>query len=67
MALIAKLSLKSALLREESRGNHIREDYPSRDNNKWLKWIVIKNDEGEPSFFAVPIPFGKYRLKSHPS
>jgi succinate dehydrogenase / fumarate reductase flavoprotein subunit len=65
MALIARLSLKSALLREESRGNHIREDYPSLDNNKWLKWIVIKNDQGEPSFCTVPIPFGKYHLKSH--
>lgn len=64
MALIAKLSLTSALLREESRGNHIREDFPDRDNNKWLKWIVIKDDEGEPGFFIEPIPLEKYRLKS---
>jgi succinate dehydrogenase/fumarate reductase flavoprotein subunit len=35
---------KSAYQRKESRGSHVRLDYPQRDDKNWLKNIVIKKD-----------------------
>ena len=63
MALVAEFVLKAALMREESRGNHWREDYPNRDDENWLKWVVIKEEEGRATFFTEPVPLEKYRLK----
>ena len=36
---------KSALKRKESRGAHVRLDYQKRDDENWLKNIVIKKDK----------------------
>jgi len=36
---------KSAYERRESRGAHVRLDYPQKDDDNWLKNIVIKKDE----------------------
>ncbi len=35
---------ESAYERKESRGSHVRLDYPQRDDKNWLKNIVIKKD-----------------------
>jgi L-aspartate oxidase len=52
MALdVSLLIAKSALIREESRGVHIREDFPD-ENIKWENHIVIKKGE-EPSFLPL--------------
>jgi L-aspartate oxidase len=32
---LAKLMAEAALWREESRGGHFREDFPSRDDERW--------------------------------
>jgi len=37
----------SALNRRESRGAHSREDYPDRDDPKWLKHTLAYLEEGE--------------------
>ena len=47
---------ESALEREESRGAHVRLDFPKRDDDNWLKNIVIKKrgkDELEVSLRPV--------------
>jgi succinate dehydrogenase / fumarate reductase flavoprotein subunit len=37
-------TVESALKREESRGSHFREDFPKRDDEKWLKHIMVWTD-----------------------
>ena len=41
----ASVTLHSALKREESRGGHAREDFPDRDDDKWLKHTVSWLDD----------------------
>ncbi|MFH1454067.1 MAG: L-aspartate oxidase [Armatimonadota bacterium] len=42
MLLTAKLVMKSALKRTESRGAHYRSDYPKKNDKKWKKHIAVK-------------------------
>ncbi|MCD6368029.1 MAG: L-aspartate oxidase [Candidatus Aenigmarchaeota archaeon] len=41
ISLVSKLILKSAIMREESRGVHYRSDYP-KARSKWRRHIILK-------------------------
>jgi succinate dehydrogenase/fumarate reductase flavoprotein subunit len=56
MMLNAEMKIRASLLRTESRGNHYREDYPARDDDNWLVWIKIKNDNGQMALIKEPVP-----------
>ncbi len=48
---------KGALLRNESRGAHFKEEYPDRDDENWLKSSIATYDpeSGEPLFSYEPV------------
>ncbi len=43
MVLLARLMVESALLRQESRGSHFREDFPE-PSEQWEKHVVLTRD-----------------------
>lgn len=43
---------------------HVRADYPNRDDENWLKWIVItKGEDRKPAVNIEQIPFERYKFK----
>lgn len=48
MIELALVMTKGALLREESRGAHYRDDFPKRDDEKFLKTTIAKYHVNEP-------------------
>jgi succinate dehydrogenase / fumarate reductase flavoprotein subunit len=63
MAVCGEMTFRSALMRTESRGWHYREDYPNRDDRNWLKWVVVKQEDGKMAVSTEPIPIDKYKFK----
>ncbi len=63
MAMAAEFTYKAALMRQESRAGHFREDFPSRDDKNWFKWITIEQKNGAPHLSTLPVPLETYRLK----
>ncbi len=57
MAKQAYLIAKGGLDRTESRGAHSREDYPKRDDAKWLNRTLARwpDPDGEPVFTYEPV------------
>jgi fumarate reductase (CoM/CoB) subunit A len=55
MAATAEMVTRSALFREESRGDHYRLDFPVRDDEKWLKSITVTQKDGDIQIGTQPV------------
>jgi succinate dehydrogenase/fumarate reductase flavoprotein subunit len=51
-ALISKAIMRASLEREESRGAFYREDFPQRDDDQWLKNILLTLDRETDDFIV---------------
>jgi succinate dehydrogenase / fumarate reductase flavoprotein subunit len=61
MTCCSELYMKSALERKETRGWHVREDYPERDDQNWRKWITARLENGSTRLSTERIPFENYK------
>ena len=63
IALFTELFLRASLMRTESRAGHFREDYPDRDNDNWLSWLIVGQRKDEIAFRTEPLPIARYKIK----
>jgi succinate dehydrogenase/fumarate reductase flavoprotein subunit len=59
MLMASELIARSALLREESRGAHYREDFTETDHGKWLKNIYVARNGGGLKFWTEPVKLNR--------
>lgn len=61
MLELAEVITLGALRREESRGAHYREDFPERDDDKWLVHTMVRQSSGEgPQVFYKPVTITRF-------
>ncbi len=55
MLTASELIARSALMREDSRGAHYREDFPNTDHANWLRNIYAARDGDGPKLWTEPV------------
>jgi len=60
---LAEVLVESALARQESRGAHYREDFPKRDDARWLKHTLAYKTAGGVEFKYKPVTITKFEPK----
>ena len=63
MVLGAEMFYRASLAREETRGWHLREDFPARDDARFLKWIELRDERGEMAVSLHDVPIDSYPVR----
>jgi succinate dehydrogenase / fumarate reductase flavoprotein subunit len=63
MVLGAEMFYRASLERRESRGWHLREDYPQKDNGRYLQWITLRDQNGNMTVAAENVPIERYPIQ----
>jgi len=58
---IGEVITLGALYRMESRGAHWREDFPKRDDEKFLHHTMVRLSAGAPQIFSRPVAITRYQ------
>ena len=61
----ARLAAHSALVREESRGFHVRSDFPNENNGRWLCHTLARLDGGRIAIGMAPVVLGHLAPEVH--
>ena len=59
MLIVAEMTARSALLRQESRGSHARADFPDRDDERWLCNVMLQRDGGQMRLTTRPVELSR--------
>lgn len=60
---LAEVITRGALNREETRGSHFRNDFPKRDDKKWLKHTLVTLEDGQARISYSDVHIDKYEPK----
>jgi succinate dehydrogenase/fumarate reductase flavoprotein subunit len=58
---LAEAMTVTALHRTESRGSHTRRDFPERDDENWLKHILVRYTPEGPSLDYTPVTITRWQ------
>jgi succinate dehydrogenase / fumarate reductase flavoprotein subunit len=60
---LAEVIAMGALYREESRGAHFREDFPDRNDEKFLVHTLVRHSESGPQILEKPVTITRFQPK----